>query len=288
VHDAIRRIVDYPEVWAEAAPGIRRRLVRRFPYGALHAVHRDQIVILAVMHLRRRPGCRRDRAEHRAGDAGRGMAVVTIELPELPKATAIGIARGKGGISFRWPRRSRADLTRLFVSWFAMLAGIAGAFGVDSAGRKDLVPVVFFPSQLVAAAGMLWHWFGKPRVRTLILRDDSLTFVAPPAHVFPSPGWLRFGFRSDFASWGKAEWKAERNALRKRRRSTVPRRDPVRVDDLGTARGLSVRSGGKGVRIGSSLRDEDREWLAEAIRLWAASAPASTEDPSGLTAPQGP
>jgi plasmid stabilization system protein ParE len=63
VHDAIQRIVDYPEAWAEAAPGIRRCLARRFPYGVLYAVHEDRIVILAVMHLRRRPGYWRDRAE---------------------------------------------------------------------------------------------------------------------------------------------------------------------------------------------------------------------------------
>jgi toxin ParE1/3/4 len=43
----------------EAAPivrgTIRRRLLRRFPYGLLYRVRPDEIRILAVMNLRRRP-----------------------------------------------------------------------------------------------------------------------------------------------------------------------------------------------------------------------------------------
>ena len=35
---------------------IRRQLCRRFPYGLLYSVAGEEIRILAVMHLRRRPG----------------------------------------------------------------------------------------------------------------------------------------------------------------------------------------------------------------------------------------
>jgi plasmid stabilization system protein ParE len=35
---------------------IRRRLCQRFPYGLLYSVVGDEIRVLAVMHLRRRPG----------------------------------------------------------------------------------------------------------------------------------------------------------------------------------------------------------------------------------------
>jgi hypothetical protein len=41
--------------------GIRRRLIKRFPFGLLHAIEPTIIVILAVMHLRRRPGYWEDR-----------------------------------------------------------------------------------------------------------------------------------------------------------------------------------------------------------------------------------
>jgi toxin ParE1/3/4 len=40
---------------------VRRRLVRRFPYGLLYRVDPDEIVVMAVMHLRRRPGYWRGR-----------------------------------------------------------------------------------------------------------------------------------------------------------------------------------------------------------------------------------
>lgn len=63
VRGAIQRIVDYPEAWGELQPGVRRCLVRRFPYGVVYAIHSSQIIILAVMHLRRRPGYWRDRTE---------------------------------------------------------------------------------------------------------------------------------------------------------------------------------------------------------------------------------
>ena len=34
---------------------VRRRLIRRFPLGVLYRIDPDEIVILAVMHLSRRP-----------------------------------------------------------------------------------------------------------------------------------------------------------------------------------------------------------------------------------------
>lgn len=40
---------------------IRRRLLRRFPFGLLYAIEPATIVILAIMHLRRLPGYWEDR-----------------------------------------------------------------------------------------------------------------------------------------------------------------------------------------------------------------------------------
>jgi plasmid stabilization system protein ParE len=40
---------------------VHRRLVRRFPYGLLYRVDPNEIVVMAVMHLRRRPGYWRGR-----------------------------------------------------------------------------------------------------------------------------------------------------------------------------------------------------------------------------------
>jgi len=52
--DAIRRA---PERFPELEPGIRRRLVlHRFPYAVLYRLVGDEIQVVAIMHMRRRPG----------------------------------------------------------------------------------------------------------------------------------------------------------------------------------------------------------------------------------------
>jgi hypothetical protein len=52
-------VVQVIETHPEAAPKvkgeIRRRILTRFPYAILYQVDPDEIVILAVMHLRRNP-----------------------------------------------------------------------------------------------------------------------------------------------------------------------------------------------------------------------------------------
>ena len=49
------RIVDGPLKYQELRSGIRRALLRRFPYAVYFAVERDVIVILAVLHASRDP-----------------------------------------------------------------------------------------------------------------------------------------------------------------------------------------------------------------------------------------
>ncbi|NLB54846.1 MAG: type II toxin-antitoxin system RelE/ParE family toxin [Lentisphaerae bacterium] len=52
---AILDIREAPERWPIIRPHIRRRLVHRFPYALLYRVEVDKIIILAIMHLHRRP-----------------------------------------------------------------------------------------------------------------------------------------------------------------------------------------------------------------------------------------
>jgi plasmid stabilization system protein ParE len=57
VGECIDAIVEAPERWPEIHPGVRRRLVfHRFPYGVLYRIVGDEIQVVAVMHLHRRPG----------------------------------------------------------------------------------------------------------------------------------------------------------------------------------------------------------------------------------------
>lgn len=57
VYAAIERTAAHPGMWPFLENGIRRCLVRRFPYGIVyhHDEGNDELVILAVMHLHREP-----------------------------------------------------------------------------------------------------------------------------------------------------------------------------------------------------------------------------------------
>ena len=51
----IELLVEYPEAGPVILGPVRRRLVRRFPYGVLYTVKPEGVRILAVMNLKRRP-----------------------------------------------------------------------------------------------------------------------------------------------------------------------------------------------------------------------------------------
>lgn len=51
----IRRILAYPESFKEIRPGVRRALVKRFPFAIIYCVERDLVLIAAVAHLHRKP-----------------------------------------------------------------------------------------------------------------------------------------------------------------------------------------------------------------------------------------
>jgi plasmid stabilization system protein ParE len=49
--------VEAPTSFPEVEPGVRRRFVfHRFPYAVLFRVLDDEVQVVAVMHLHRRPG----------------------------------------------------------------------------------------------------------------------------------------------------------------------------------------------------------------------------------------
>jgi len=58
---AVNAIIENPQSGRLIRGEIRRRLLRRFPFGILYRIDPEEIVILAVMHLRRRPGYWTDR-----------------------------------------------------------------------------------------------------------------------------------------------------------------------------------------------------------------------------------
>ncbi len=57
VEDAIDRILDSPTRWRVLDEDVRRCLTRVFPYGVLYTIEADFVLIVAVMHCSRQPGC---------------------------------------------------------------------------------------------------------------------------------------------------------------------------------------------------------------------------------------
>jgi plasmid stabilization system protein ParE len=62
VQSAIDEIAQHPTRWPKVRADIRRRRVHRFPYAVLYEDQPQEIVVIAVMHLRRHPAYWIDRA----------------------------------------------------------------------------------------------------------------------------------------------------------------------------------------------------------------------------------
>ncbi len=72
VEHTLAQIVANPEAGSVLAGTIRRRLVRRFPYAALYQSEAENLSVIALMHLHRRPGywISRVRAGSKRGSRG--------------------------------------------------------------------------------------------------------------------------------------------------------------------------------------------------------------------------
>ena len=55
VYAAIKRICTHPYAWAKIDSKTRRCITRRFPYGIIYRIVEDNIGIMAIMHLHRKP-----------------------------------------------------------------------------------------------------------------------------------------------------------------------------------------------------------------------------------------
>jgi plasmid stabilization system protein ParE len=63
VEHTIQSILAFPKSGPVVSKNLRRRILRRFPFGLLYAIENERIVIVAVAHLKRRPGYWKDRIE---------------------------------------------------------------------------------------------------------------------------------------------------------------------------------------------------------------------------------
>jgi len=61
VNRTIQRIIQYPEAWTKLSKRTRRCRTNRFPYGVIYQVREETLLIVAVMHLSRKPETWKDR-----------------------------------------------------------------------------------------------------------------------------------------------------------------------------------------------------------------------------------
>ncbi|QTA80419.1 putative toxin-antitoxin system, toxin component, RelE/ParE-like [Desulfonema limicola] len=61
VQRAVKAVENNPEIWEVVRGNVRRRLVKRFPYGILYRIEPIKIIVVAVMHLHRNPNYWYDR-----------------------------------------------------------------------------------------------------------------------------------------------------------------------------------------------------------------------------------
>lgn len=52
---AVKRLVTFPKAYALMGDGLRRCLIKRFPYGIWYGLDEKTILIVAVAHLHRKP-----------------------------------------------------------------------------------------------------------------------------------------------------------------------------------------------------------------------------------------
>ncbi len=55
VYSAIQRIILFPKAWSKISKNTRRCLANRFPYGIIYQIVKDEILIIAINQLNRKP-----------------------------------------------------------------------------------------------------------------------------------------------------------------------------------------------------------------------------------------
>jgi toxin ParE2 len=61
VLNTLDRIGKYPEAWQPSSKRTRRCLTRRFPYGIMYQIRKDEILVVAIANLHRKPDYWKDR-----------------------------------------------------------------------------------------------------------------------------------------------------------------------------------------------------------------------------------
>ncbi len=63
VYKAIQFILQFPQAWSPLSKNTRRCITNRFPSGVIYQEKKDEIIIIAVMQLNKKPNYWHDRIE---------------------------------------------------------------------------------------------------------------------------------------------------------------------------------------------------------------------------------
>jgi len=61
VYGTIERVKDFPLAWQKMTSKTRRCLTNRFPFGVIYFIKDDVLIIVAVMHLSKKPNYWKER-----------------------------------------------------------------------------------------------------------------------------------------------------------------------------------------------------------------------------------
>jgi plasmid stabilization system protein ParE len=55
ITNTLERIASFPEAWPHISPRARRCITNKFPYGVIYQIKNDNILVVAIMHMKRKP-----------------------------------------------------------------------------------------------------------------------------------------------------------------------------------------------------------------------------------------
>jgi plasmid stabilization system protein ParE len=67
VLNALDRIGEFPDAWHPCSERTRRCQTRRFPYGIIYQIRNNEILVVAIANLHRKPDYWKDRISARPG-----------------------------------------------------------------------------------------------------------------------------------------------------------------------------------------------------------------------------
>ena len=55
IYLSVENILSFPKAWTTISRNTRRYVLNRFPYGVIYQIKKDEIIIIAIMQLNKKP-----------------------------------------------------------------------------------------------------------------------------------------------------------------------------------------------------------------------------------------